>query len=772
MLKHPLVRASAACLVLLASRPTCAAELQLLGEDRGSAWFAPKLITNTQPMCAAALEAERETFFNPLDQSPKVAGLVEITTENAVIADPDVEMLSERALELALTLRDRTRAFVYFFGYPGCGGGCEGGAVGIDDKRIDGGAYESTQESLDLPRGLPRADRYGPNRWRVFKSVDGDFYFRATFEDHTQWYRVASKRSFELACDIALKPTSSGLRAVYSPEVTGAIESLRIAADRMAGGAGGWCGSMQTPSRWMERRKDSLEAALYRPWAVVEVKRREYESANSGGDYARIIDQLELWSLGGATEYRDFAAYKSQFARTAAIVAEFYRKMSGWSAPRAQAMADAALKGAISSGFGFYEYDPYPGPGEQQLRRALLSKAPMDQIRSLDFDAKAIDREGFDSVLDVAIEYPEALSYLLEKGFDPNIGNAFGKTPLMYAAQYNQLTSAEILLKAGADPNATTHDPNDSCAYMIETTSVTPLHYATRYSSARLTQLLLDNGALPFVRSTGSNGGFPRDQLQRYAGVGVVDERNPHIAEAEVAVLMQLLDLPSAAEKAAVATDLVARARSEYAQGNATKAYQHLQLALLISPDRPEALADLPLIALRANRVGAAISAADQATRVLTSPAALAASWFNKGLICADPRAKDAHTVDGARCAPDQVEPFVKSWKLQSSPARGNKLRALIRESEASCAVAGRHYRLAYKDYHTSFRIYVLHRPGEQIDVSKIRWPPAPWVVAGAKVVETFRVGDDAVTLLEVPVRGDRQKVGLVIEGEECEREL
>jgi hypothetical protein len=762
-----LIRASAACVVLALSHLACAADLHLPREERASAWFAPMLVTSNASMCGAALEAERDTFFNPLDDDPKVSGLTGLATQNSVVEDPDVVVLAEYPTELTLTLPDRSRAFLFFFAYPGCGGGCERAAVGIDDERIVEGKFEeATRESFKLPRALPLTYRYGPDRWRLFKSSSGDFYLRGTLHDHTQWYRVAAADRFELACDIALKPDiRSGKAAVYSQELSDAIDSLRVAADRMAGHPGD-CGSMHTPGRWAQYREKNLETALYRPWAVVE--RHQFESNNSGGDYARIVQQLQLWSLGGVKEYRDFGAYQSQFSRAAAILTSFYRARFGWTPERAAETAEAALEGAISSGFGFYEYEPYPGQGERQLRDAILSRAPLEKIRGMAVDPKGIDRAGEDSILNLAIEYPEALSYLLDKGFDPNIGNGFGKTPLMYAAQYNQLASAELLLRAGADPNATTYLSSDRCAYTINTSHWTPLHYAARYSSARLIKLLREHGAVTFIQSTSYQGNeYPLDRLQRYAGFGVTEDRNPHIAESEFLGLAVLLAVPSDEEKLAMATDQIARARWDYAAGDAQRAYQRLRLALFAQPDQPDAIADLPLIALRAGNIGPAISAADRAITTLKTPAALAAAWFNKGLICEHPQAREVFTLDRARCELDTLEPFVNSWKAQPSPARANKLRTLIQKSAASCrAESGRHYRVALVDPYGSFRVYVLHRSSETIDGSQIRWS-----IPGVKVVDRFSLGEDAMTLLEVPLGGNvaaPTQLEIVIEGKEC----
>ena len=747
MRTHPLIRVSAACVALVISTLACAAEIHLPREERASAWFAPTLVTNNQSLCAAALEAERDTFFNPIDQDPPIPGLTSLmVTEDAVVEDPDVVVLEKHAIELQLTLPDGSRTFLHFLRYPGCGGACEGGAVAIDSERIVAEPFEA------LPQVVPRTARYGPNRWRLFKSSEGDFYLRGTVDDHAQWYRVAAADRFELACDIALKPdTRGGKAAVYSQEVFDAVESLRVAAGRMAGGAGN-CGSIGTPWRWSQYREEALETALYRPWSVVE-RHPGYRSENSSGDYARIAVQLELWSLGGLMEYRDFVAYQAQLARTLAVVTKFYREKFGWPAARAEETAEAALKGAISRGFGFHAYEPFPGPGERELRRAILSRAPIEQLRKLEIDASAIDREGEDSVLNIAIEYPEALGYLLEQGFDPNRGNAFGKTPLMYAAQYNQVAAAERLLQAGADPNATTLVPEDTCVYTISTSRLTPLHYAVRYSSTRLVKLLLDHGAVTFIQSVRDDGAeYPLQTLQRYSGVGAKEERNPHITESELTALVQLLVVPPDEQKLAMATDLVARARSEYARGDARQAYQHLQLALLAQPDRPDALADLPLIALRAGYVRAAVAAAGRATRVLKDSGALAASWFNKGLICEYPEARDLYLAEGPGCEMDVVEPFVKSWKIQPSPARANKLRALLLKRSASCIAADQHRQYSmYPLSFNAFRVYALHRPGDKIDPAMVRWSKHPALPTRAKVVDTLDLGGEVVTLLDVP---------------------
>jgi len=140
-------------------------------------------------------------------------------------------------------------------------------------------------------------------------------------------------------------------------------------------------------------------------------------------------------------------------------------------------------------------YAPYSGIAEEALRRAILERRPIEEIRAIEFDPATIDRQDVDSILNVAITYPEALGYLLSRGLRVDIVNGFGKTPLMYAAQHDQIESARLLLAAGANVTAATVMPFNTCAHSLEAINVTVLHYAARYASPALIHLLLAHGA-------------------------------------------------------------------------------------------------------------------------------------------------------------------------------------------------------------------------------------------------------------------------------------
>src|SRR5206468_2812775 len=172
--------------------------------------------------------------------------------------------------------------------------------------------------------------------------------------------------------------------------------------------------------------------------------------------------------------------------------------------------------------------------GGLELRKAILDHEPLETIRAIPRTVATLDGdddERNESLLSTAVEYPEALAYLLERGANPNRANAFGKTPLMYAAQHNAFASAKLLLDHGANPSAATEQPKDTCYYSLQTTKVTALHYAVRYASTDLVSLLLDRGAAVFAKAVGYPYGasqLPLDWLRRYTGTDA-KERNPNI---------------------------------------------------------------------------------------------------------------------------------------------------------------------------------------------------------------------------------------------------
>lgn len=100
------------------------------------------------------------------------------------------------------------------------------------------------------------------------------------------------------------------------------------------------------------------------------------------------------------------------------------------------------------------------------LYSVLLNNAPQNVVRDfVAYETEALGRQrgmGPDSspALLAALETPANVQLLLDAGFDVNESNAWGKTPLMAAAQLNELESARLLLANGADVHRqTTQSP-------------------------------------------------------------------------------------------------------------------------------------------------------------------------------------------------------------------------------------------------------------------------------------------------------------------------
>ncbi|MBK1993779.1 ankyrin repeat domain-containing protein, partial [Campylobacter novaezeelandiae] len=148
------------------------------------------------------------------------------------------------------------------------------------------------------------------------------------------------------------------------------------------------------------------------------------------------------------------------------------------------------------------------------LRSALLNQRNTTIIQTLlDFGAK-LD-EGYESAIFYALENYQNTKFLIEQGANVNQSNAFGKTPLFYAIEFQKKDIIELLLNNKADVNHKYINNNEKLALSANIESNTPyfitfcalehtsknvLMHAAAYGNTEILKLLVQKGVKLFEK--------------------------------------------------------------------------------------------------------------------------------------------------------------------------------------------------------------------------------------------------------------------------------
>ena len=247
--------------------------------------------------------------------------------------------------------------------------------------------------------------------------------------------------------------------------------------------------------------------------------------------------RLDMWALQGIDAYDQWVNFTQTKQALTQSLTSFYEQQ--FQVPREAALtrAQTGIDKAIAYGFNFTSYPQYKSSEEIAIRKAILQNKPLEEIQDIDLTRVQRGNDNYykESLLNIAIASPEILKYLLNNNFDPNTPNGFGKTPLMYAAQQNNIASAKLLINAKAKLNAGTIVPR-TCDYALTTFDMTALHYAVRYASKEFIELLVNSGAsltLSALDSKTSKKERPIDWLVKFD--------NPNIDAAEKTAITKLL---------------------------------------------------------------------------------------------------------------------------------------------------------------------------------------------------------------------------------------
>ena len=490
---------------------------------------------------------------------------------------------------------------------------------------------------------------------------------------------------------------------------------------------GGNCGSMDTHYRWKKLVSASIKKAIFRPWAMsnnINTNKNFIESANSSGVYHRIVKDLKKWSLTGFTEFTAFNAYQKQLKKSITDLALFYQKIFGWNEDDSLYMAEIALTAAVSNGFGFYMYDPGFVSEEEKLRESILSGKSIE-LSTIDLSIIDRNKDDFEetasreSILSIAIKRPKILKKLLDGNVDPNSYNGFGKTPLMYAAQYNQLESAKLLIKYGANTLAATNKGNNSCFYTLKTTNMTALHYAVRYASKDFIRLLLDNAAEPLMEAINKHH-YPSvketalDWFYRYTKDDFI-EKNPNIDKNELKLIEGWLKIPE--KKSVHIKQLIVDAEVFYKEGKTLQAYRNLRKVLAISPDNERALSDISVVSLKLNQLGVSLAASEKLIKHSKRNKIKANALFNKGLACEKYiklGGQGRFINNGSSyCKNSFFYSYLQAWLMDGTKVRQNKLISTLQLSkEKTCRIKSPDdftYQLYFDKIDGEDKIYFFH---------------------------------------------------------------
>jgi F0F1-type ATP synthase membrane subunit c/vacuolar-type H+-ATPase subunit K len=252
---------------------------------------------------------------------------------------------------------------------------------------------------------------------------------------------------------------------------------------------------------------------------------------------------LQRWSYQGAWNRAAYLRLREQFTKARLDLAGYYRRRFGLAEDESLQAAHIGLWLGLE--VWTWQVQPVPSP----LAVAIMDEAASPALAEPLAKGEPLDKLP-EPALSLAVARPEAIGPLLAAHADVNAKNAFGKTPLMTAAQFDQIESVRQLLQAGADVNATTHapkdiagnspkvanDPSSGCGdYAIAHGSRSALMYAAANASSDVIKALLAAGA--DITKRDSQGLTALDYL---LGKGPVPA-NPRLMGAELSAATELL---------------------------------------------------------------------------------------------------------------------------------------------------------------------------------------------------------------------------------------
>lgn len=423
-------------------------------------------------------------------------------------------------------------------------------------------------------------------------------------------------------CRFTTRPSTIAIR--QHSETVPFFTDFKTVVQEIMGGSGN-CGTMNSPARAAGELENGLELLIYRPWSLARIP------AEMGTEY-----DFFRWGHSGRWQYKKYQEYLALLPKARQALAVRYARDYQLEQSDALILANAAIREALAMGFdhGNTEDDYH------EVHEALLEGRTWEQVPTPPPSADEAKNREADSILTFAVSHPLLVERLLKEGYDPNKTNAFGKTALMYAAQFNDLASAKLLVKYGANLETATTLASDSCNYTIRTQNVTALHYAVRYASRDFIIWLTRAGAVTSVKD--SNGHTPLDYLSKFGGfIGysktadlAYGQQNPLLTKQQITELARVLTPPGEESLRIESESANQRAESMYRAGKLREAYGEARRSLSLDPKNVKALSNLSLFALKLGYYGESAKAATEAAKLTSSEKERGAAYFNLAQAC------------------------------------------------------------------------------------------------------------------------------------------
>jgi uncharacterized protein YecT (DUF1311 family) len=320
-------------------------------------------------------------------------------------------------------------------------------------------------------------------------------------------------------------PPADGQRGFNKITLPTALLRFLGAIQRIQGEEGPNSGTLHALYRLQGQSAMINQKAVTQPWDLLTAPTDEFEVTETE-------TALHQWAMASVSNFHLFEEYRIAEPMARQSLSTFYRENFDVLADLADKASAIVLDRIIASSFHFERSQAAPDAPRvalgdmatvakisafrhppsteavstdvtQLLESALLTGAGKeDIIYLLEHGAQVTngDMEPYGSgepTLFFALEHPALMDLMLHHGASVRAINNFGKTALMYAAQYDLAPTARLLLKRGADIAAKAGTPDGDAAYSlaIRCKDRTALMYAAENASATVIDLLLDAGA-------------------------------------------------------------------------------------------------------------------------------------------------------------------------------------------------------------------------------------------------------------------------------------